>query len=206
MLALVCVLAGACLGGRTLYLNAKAALAEILIRRAWAHSCASGTTTAPWPWADTYPIARMRIPRIGYDEMVLEGATPRTLAFGPARMLSGAAFGGHGNVVLAGHRTSWFRPLQFVGPGDQVEIEWFDRGRKIHRENYVVDGIRIVDANDTSLLTSTSDDVLTLITCYPFGASPLSPQRYIVRALPVQNQLALHALGEDSRTVLPFRG
>jgi len=52
---------------------------------------------------DTHPVARLCIPRLNYDEIVLEGATPRTLAFGPARLLSGAALGEPGNLELAGH-------------------------------------------------------------------------------------------------------
>lgn len=50
----------------------------------------------------------------------------------------------------------------------------------------LVETISIVEPQDTSLLTSTDDDVLTLITCYPFGASPTSPLRYIVRAASAQ--------------------
>ena len=84
---------GASLTARALYMHAKAELAGVLIRRAWEQSLQSGESHAPWPWADTHPIARLRIPRLGYDEIVLEGATPRTLAFGPARLFSGARLG-----------------------------------------------------------------------------------------------------------------
>ena len=83
ILVIVVVLAGACLTGRALYLDAKAELAGILIRRAWQQSIGTGKPHVPWPWADTHPVARLRIPRLRYDEIVLESATPRTLAFGP---------------------------------------------------------------------------------------------------------------------------
>jgi len=53
------------------------------------------------------------------------------------------------------------------------------------REPYIVDDIRVVAPEDVGQLAPTSDDPLTLVTCYPFGRSPRSPQRYIVRALPV---------------------
>ena len=183
-LALLALIAGGTLVGRALYLHAKAELAGILIRRAWAQSIRSGKPQPPWPWADTYPVARLRIPRLGYDEIVLEGATPRTLAFGPAHLLSGAAWDEPGNLVIAGHRTSWFRPLAKMENGDRIEIEWLDGQRELRAHDYMVTTIRIVEPQDTTMLESTPDAALTLVTCYPFGASPRSPQRFVVRATP----------------------
>ena len=178
--------AGACLTGRATYLNAKAKLAGVLIRRAWEQSIHSGEPRVPWPWADTHPVARLRIPRLSYDEIVLDAATPRTLAFGPAVLLNGADFGKPGNLVLAGHRTSWFRPLEEITQDDTIRIEWFDARRGgLYERAYTVNMIRIVDPLDVALLAPTSEDALTLVTCYPFGHSPRSPQRYVVRASPL---------------------
>jgi sortase A len=186
-LAVLTLVAGACLTARALYLHAKAELASVLIRRAWELTSQSGRPHAPWSWADTYPIARLRIPHLGYDEIVLEGATQRTLAFGPARLLSGAGLGEAGNLVLAGHRTSWFEPLQAIARGDAINLEWFDsRSGGLHQRTYTVTMIRVVDPQDVGLLAPTSEDALTLITCYPFGRGPRSPQRFIVRAMPVR--------------------
>lgn len=186
VLAVLILLAGGCLTARALYMHAKAELAGILIRRAWEQSVLMGQPQKPWPWAETHPVARLRILRLGYDEIVLEGATPRTLAFGPARMFSGANLGEPGNLVLAGHRTSWFRPLESIRPADNIQIDWFDpRQNRLHTQNYKVNMIRVVDPQDVTLLAPTEEDVLTLVTCYPFGPSPRSPQRYVVRALPL---------------------
>lgn len=185
-LSALILIAGTCLAGRALYLHAKARLAGVLIRRAWEQSIQSGGPHAPWPWADTHPVARLQIPRLGYDEIVLEGATPRTLAFGPARLFSGAGLGEPGNLLLAGHRTSWFRPLEAIAQGDTIQVEWFDARRGGLRERtYTVDMIRVVNPQDVTLLAPTSEDALTLVTCYPFGSSPRSPQRYVVRASPL---------------------
>jgi sortase A len=178
------LIGGVCLTGRAAYLHAKAKLAGILIRRAWENTLRTGESSPPWPWADTYPIARLQIPRLGYDEMVLEGATPRTLAFGPARLLSGAGLGESGNLLLAGHRTSWFRPLEGIATGDTIQIQWLDSHRNLREMKYKVGVIRIVDPQDVTLLAPTSEEALTLITCYPFGSSPYSPQRFMVRAYP----------------------
>jgi sortase A len=176
---------GVALTARAMYLHAKADLASVLIRRAWGKTAADGQPHRPWPWADTYPIARLRIPRLGYDEVVLEGATPRTLAFGPARLFSGAGLGEPGNVELAGHRTSWFRPLEGLEARDEIQVQWFDPRRgKLRERTYMVDDIRIVRPEEVTLLTPPSSDALTLITCYPFGHSPRSPERFVVLASP----------------------
>jgi sortase A len=188
-LRIVCALlliTGACLSGRALYMHAKAELAGILVRRAWEQGVQSGKPQPPWPWADTHPVARIRIPRLGYDEIVLEGASPRTLAFGPAHLLNGTALGEPGNLVLAGHRTSWFRPLENIAQGDTIQIQWFDSRRGgLQERTYTVNMISVVEPQDTALLAPTADDALTLITCYPFGRGPRSSQRYIVRASPL---------------------
>lgn len=149
------LVAGVSLTGRALYLHAKAEFAGVLIRRAWQETARSGESHPPWPWADTHPIARLRIPRLGYDEIVLEGANPRTLAFGPARLLNGAALGEPGNLELAGHRDSWFEPLQGVALGDTIELEWYDSRRaELQTRTYVVEDIRVVIPEDVGPLAA----------------------------------------------------
>ena len=176
---------------RAAYLRAKAEVAGLLIQRAWDQSARTGKLNPPWPWADTHPVARLRIPRIGYDEIVLEGASTRILAFGPARLLSSARPGEAGNIAVAGHRTSWFRRLEGVKTGDDLELEWLDsRSHVLRSRTYQVKAIRIVKPDDVELLAPTDDDALTLITCYPFGRGPRSPQRYVVRAVPSDLRIA----------------
>lgn len=182
----VMLLAGLALTSRAAYLHAKAELAGVLIRRAWDKTARDGQSRPPWPWADTYPSARLRIPRLRYDEIVLEGATPRTLAFGPARLLSGAVFGEPGNLELAGHRDTWFKQLEEVEVGDAIELEWYDDRRGgLRSRSYSVSTIRVVTPEDVTLLAPTPEDTLTLVTCYPFGRSPRSPLRYMIRASPL---------------------
>jgi len=185
IVAVLVLLAGTALTGRAGYLQAKAELASFLIHRAWDQSVKTGKPQLPWSWADTHPVARLRIPALGYDEIVLEGATPRTLAFGPAHLQSGSGFGEPGNVVLAGHRTSWFKSLEKIAPNQSIQLDWFDSRARLHHRTYTVQAIHIVSPSDTRLLAPSENDVLTLITCYPFGASPASPERFIVRAGPI---------------------
>ena len=184
-LVAITLLAGVSLSSRATYLRVKADLASVLIHRAWDARALRGESRPPWPWADTHPIARLQIPRLGYDEIILEDANSRTLAFGPGRLLSAAAPGEPGNIVLAGHRTSWFKPLEGVKLGDIVELQWFDaRTQRLTERTYTVQEINVVSPEDVSLLMPTLDDALTLITCYPFNYSAHSPQRYVIRATP----------------------
>jgi sortase A len=184
-LAAALLMTGGALTCRAGYQQAKAALAERLIRRAWNSEIGTGKTEAPWPQADLRPAARLQIPRLSYDQIVLEGATPRTLAFGPARMLNGARFGEHGNLLLAGHRDSWFLPLQSITAGDEIRLAWYDaRSESLSERRYTVSFVRVVEPTELTLLAPTTEDALTLLTCYPFGHQRTSPQRFIVRAAP----------------------
>jgi sortase A len=193
------LLAGGSLSARAAYLHAKAELASLLIHRAWEARVTRGESRPPWPWADTHPVARLQIPRLGYDEIVLEGASARTLAFGPARLLSSADFGQAGNVVLAGHRTSWFKPLEAIDLGDAIQLQWLDsRSHQVRQRTYIVNKIDIVVPEDVTLLAPTASDSLTLVTCYPFNSSPRSPERFVIRAKPAstaQNALTLSTTG-----------
>jgi LPXTG-site transpeptidase (sortase) family protein len=64
-------------------------------------------------------------------------------------------------------------------------MDWFDARGGLHSRSYAVSIIRVIEPRDVALLAPTADDSLTLITCYPFGRSPRSPQRFVVRAAPV---------------------
>src|SRR5207248_2826247 len=77
---------GAALFGHGAYIYAKAGLAQVLLRRAWERTLAGERDVKPWPWADTWPVARLTIPKAGTDSIVLAGASGRTLAFGPGHL------------------------------------------------------------------------------------------------------------------------
>jgi sortase A len=183
--ATVLILSGSVLAVRDVYLRAKAALAATLIAKAWAETVRTGRDARPWPWADTHPIARLVIPALGYDALVLEGASPRNLAFGPAHLSSSASPGEPGNVVIAGHRTSWFEPLRDAAVGQTVRLEWTEpRSRRLRSREYRIHALLIVSPSAASSVASAGDE-LTLVTCYPFGRGPTSPLRLVVRAVAV---------------------
>jgi len=178
------LLVGLVLLGRSAYLQAKGWLAGELLAQAWEKSKRTGQSVAPWSWADTHPVGRLIIPAVDYNEVIVDGASGRNLAFGPARMEHGAVLGGKGNVVVAGHRTSWFLPLKDVVVGNAILVETVDARGQPFTRRFVVQSIHVIAPEDTRFIAPTSESRLTLITCYPFGPQPDSPQRYVVVALP----------------------
>jgi sortase A len=178
------LLGASCLvGGSWIY--AKAAVAQLLLRRAWSAIRAGDARARPWPWADTWPIARLLSPMRRVDLVVLEGATGSSTAFGPGHILGTASPGEPGNVALAAHRDTHFRFLRDLAPGEPLWLELPD-GRLLA---YAVESARVVDERDTRLL-QTPGSWLTLVTCYPFDAAvPGGPLRYVVQARPTLSTL-----------------
>ncbi len=166
-------------GGRFAWIEAKAELAQQLMRRAWRSSQDGGGEVRPWPWADTSPLARLEVPRLGVDQLVLAGASGRTLAFGPGHLSGTALPGAFGNAVISGHRDTHFAYLRRLRVGDRIVVERRD-GR---RRSYAVEGSRVVDRTEVAIAADTPDTRLTLVTCYPFDAvRPGGPLRYVVVA------------------------
>jgi sortase A len=173
------LLGAACLT-RGSWVFAKATLAQLLLRHAWTSARAGNQRARPWPWADTWPVARLLSPERHVDLIVLEGATGSSTAFGPGHVIGTPAPGTPGNVALAAHRDTHFSFLRDLTAGDTLWLELPD-GRV---QRYVVRGASIVDEHDTTLL-ETPGTWLTLVTCYPFDAPvPGGPLRYVVQARP----------------------
>ena len=124
-------------------------------------------------------IGRLEIPRIGLSVVVLEGSDTGTLRLGIGRLRNSGMPGESGNVVLAGHRDTFFRSLREIRPGDQISLRT-PQGTF----PYTVDWTTVVNPGDTSVLAPTGSPALTLVTCYPFYYIGSAPQRFIVRALP----------------------
>lgn len=172
-----------CLGfwqlGQGAYIPAKAWLAQELMQRAWQRADLDADQHAPWPWADTWPVARLRASAGEIDLIVLAGGSGRTLAFGPGHLSASALPGDIGNSVIAGHRDTHFSFLRDVEMGDTLVIERFSGRTHV----YKVIGIDVVDSRRGSLVLDTDFAMLTLVTCYPFDAEEAGgPMRYVVTA------------------------
>ena len=121
----------------------------------------------------------MFAPGQGIDQIVLAGASGRTLAWGPGHYDGSALPGRDGNAVLTAHRDTHFRFLQRLVPGDRLAIETQGGARRHYRVREVV----VVDVYALRIPRDTAVPTLTLVTCYPFDAVvPGSPLRYVVVA------------------------
>jgi sortase A len=182
-LAAACLLVAFWHGGQAAYVYAKAALGQELLLRSWEESRARGAAAKPWPWADTHPVARLRVPAHNVDLLVLAGANGRTLAWGPGHVEGTATPGSRGNAVVTGHRDTHFAFLRDVKRGDALHVESADG--TAHR--YRVERTFVADRASLALPADDRATTLALVTCYPFDAiDPGTSLRYAVvaRAVP----------------------
>jgi sortase A len=152
--------------GHGAWIHAKAGLAQHLLQRAWARTQNGERDVRPWPWADTWPVARLHAPGHGIDLIVLADVSGRTLAFGPGHAPGSALPGTAGTAVITGHRDTHFGFLERLRPGDELVVEI--PGRMPAR--FVVDETAVLDARRAVIRTAEDSAGLVLLTCYPFGA------------------------------------
>ncbi len=123
-------------------------------------------------------LAIIRIPRVDVEAPVLEGTDDITLNRGVGHIAGTAYFGHDGNVGIAGHRDGFFRGLKNIKVGDRIQIDEAAR-----TETYIVDRLQIVSPRNLSVLASSAQPTLTLVTCYPFYYIGSAPKRFIVHAV-----------------------
>jgi len=145
-------------------------------------------------------LARLEIPRLQLAAMILEGSDPGTLEQGVGHLPGTARPGEPGNVVLTGHRDTFFRSLRNIRPQDLIAITTPQGIRR-----YRVDSVTVVDPSFTRVLLATAKPTLTLVTCYPFDYLGAAPRRFIVRAEEVTGRPALPRPAETARSA-PTRG
>ncbi len=166
--------------GAGVAIHAKAMLAQVLLERAWQRTRAGEAEAKPWPWADTWPVARLTATGLDGWVYVLADASGRSLAFGPGHVAGTAAPGAPGNSLIAAHRDTHFRFLQVLAADGQVTLETADGKTQSFR---VIDK-RVVDTRRTQMVEPSDAPMLTLVTCYPFDAiAPGGPLRYVVTAV-----------------------
>jgi len=169
---------GALQGVRGGWIHAKAHLAQALLHRSWERAQAGGVEEKPWPWADTWPVARLSLPG-GGEHIVLAGATGRNLAFAPGHLDGSSEPGGGGTCVIAGHRDTHFSDLDGLEKGQAVTIE----DEKGWQSRYLVTRTAVVEDVDTWVITENVGPTLVLVTCWPLDSPlPGGTQRYVVWA------------------------
>lgn len=160
------------------WIRTKAVFAQILLQHAWEQTLATGDQTKPWPWADTWPVARLQVERLGVDMIVLEGESGEVLAFGPGHLPGSSAPDQDGHCILAGHRDTSFKFLQDLVEDDLLILQTVDGASKSYRIRE-----RMVRKADDLFFQQSTLSYLTLLTCYPFDTlQPNTPFRYLVFA------------------------
>ena len=125
------------------------------------------------------PLARLDIARLNVSGYVQDGFDARTLRRSIGHAPRSAMPGQRGNVILAAHRDTFFAGLSGVRLGDIANLQ--APGGAIYR--YKVSRVFVVDREESWVMRSKPDqNMLTLITCYPFHFMGNAPQRLVVLA------------------------
>lgn len=136
----------------------------------------SSSVPRPPPDAGAW-IARLEAPSVHLAATVLEGTDDAILNRAAGHIEETALPGSQGNIGIAGHRDTIFRPVRKLHTGDPLVLTTADR---VYR--YRVSKMHIVDPDDVYVLDPVGHPILTLVTCYPFEFIGHAPRRYIVRA------------------------
>jgi sortase A len=132
-------------------------------------------------------VGRIEIPRLKLSAVIFEGTDDVTLDRGVGHLAGTATPGESGNLVLAGHRDTFFRPLKKIREGDEIDVTGPEGVSR-----YKVEFTQIVGPKATEVLRSTGGATLTLITCYPFRYIGNAPDRFIVRGQKVDKEAGNH--------------
>jgi sortase A len=127
-------------------------------------------------------IGRIEIPRLLLSVVVVEGVDKTSLRRAVGHISGTALPGEAGNVGLAGHRDTFFRPLKDVKVNDEIQLSTLKGIFK-----YQVVSLRIVEPDNVGVLAPSGENTLTLVTCYPFYFVGPAPQRWIVSARQVSS-------------------
>jgi sortase A len=119
----------------------------------------------------------IEIPRLGISAIVAHGDDTRTLMRAVGHIPGTAFPGDGGNVGLAAHRDTFFRALEGIESSDLIHLVMPNQTLA-----YRVVDVALVRPSQVDVLHTTSEPMLTLVTCYPFEYIGLAPYRFIVRA------------------------
>jgi len=153
------------------------------------HAPAARTMAAP---AAGTLLGRLEAPSVRMSTAVLEGSDDATLRRGAGHIEDTPFPGSAGNVGIAGHRDTVFRPLRNILVGDPLDLTTADR---VFR--YRITKTLIVGPDDVYVLDPTDRPTMTLVTCYPFEFVGHAPRRFIVQAQLVGEE-TLTARGPDA--------
>ncbi|MCT4479507.1 class D sortase [Peribacillus frigoritolerans] len=122
-------------------------------------------------------MGQLYIPTIEATLPIYHGTDEDELEKGVGHYAGSVLPGEKDNSVLSGHRDTIFRDLGEVGEGDLL-IAKTEAGSF----TYKVRKVRIVDADDRTVIVPKPKATLTVTTCYPFSYIGSAPERYVLVA------------------------
>ncbi len=159
---------------QALWMPAKAELGQYLLQRHWQQVLAGNSASSPWTRADMQAVAKLEVPALGIEQLILAGQQGAHLAWAPG--LVSAAIPGLSDTVISAHRDSHFSFLKHLSVGDLLELQ-----TSTGKYQYKVTNTEIVDSRTSQLQLNPSGNHLILSTCYPFDSLQSGgPLRYIV--------------------------
>jgi sortase A len=172
----------ACVGYYALAM-ADAAYNEQEVRAAVEAALATPETPVENPAMGTNLIGLLEIPRLNLSTAVVEGDSGEALNGTAGHLPDTPRPWEKGNSAIAAHRDQQFRALKNIRIGDELRVQT-PHGEML----YQVTDTHIVMPTDLSVLKAKSEQMLTLITCYPFNYIGSAPKRFIVHASRVTPQ------------------
>ena len=168
-----------------------------LLYTAWVRTQSSGEHIKPWPWAKTWPLARLSIPDLGVEHIVVAHASEKSVEFTLGHLESSVPPGEVGNSGLLVRREGYYEFLKSLKPNDLLELESLHSGKWLYR----VSAVYVVPKTNTQILASSSNRRLTLISCYPCNSEKESYFRYVIVADEVDktNETEVKAITTSAR-------
>ena len=145
-----------------LYIQVKAYAAKCLLKLAWQRTLETRQKSKPWPWATSWPVARLRVPAKNVDMIVLSSDWRENMDFGSYRRTSACVVDERGSVVISAQQDGFAHKLNALGAGDVLNIQMADGGEHI----FSVADTQVVD-EEASIILDAKNPMLTLVTPYP---------------------------------------
>lgn len=167
------------------WIQGKAIIAQQLLNYSWNQALNDLSNDKkpkphkPWPWADTWPVAKLIVPQHHVEQIILAGDSGSSLAFGPGHSFASATPNSAGTTVISAHRDTHFQFLKDIKINETFYLQTADKTTRYH-----VYDLLVVDSRTYTIQTNTNNQTLVLVTCYPFDAVTAGGSlRYLVFAM-----------------------
>lgn len=153
------------------WIQGKAIIAQQLLNHSWNKTLidAGGdqilSPHKPWPWADTWPVAKLMVPQHHIEQIILAGDSGSSLAFGPGHSFASATPNSFGTTVISAHRDTHFHFIKNLKINEKIILQTTEKTL-----SYQIYDMKIVDSKFFTLEPAINGKTLVLVTCYPFDS------------------------------------